>query len=182
MGEAKRRKLLNLNYGKPDYIKIFMNSVSTSSDSRINSDILFQFALLFVPEDILHDFVEFQFLTENDDIPQEIVEKHPSHYEWKYREFLELDWHKSTNSWIDRFVTQFDSQECLSEEQKLCVRSNIRKAIVIYSIGCPRMSEIEPDDDALEDIAEWKEKVARSREDFSPSLLRLVKKKYGFAK
>jgi len=180
MGEAKRRKLLNPNYGKLDYIKIFMNSVSTESSSRINSDVLFQFALLFVPEDILHDFVEFQFLTQNEDIPREIVKKFPSHYEWKHREFLELDWHKSTTNWIDRFIAHFDRQENLSEKQKRCVKINIEKAFIVYSIGCPHMFSIEPDEGDLEDIAEWKEKVAKSREDFSPSLLRLVKEKYSF--
>ena len=180
MGEAKRRKLLNPNYGKLDYIKIFMNSVSTESNSRINPDVLFQFALLFVPENILHDFVEFQFLIQNEDIPREIVEKFPSHYKWKFREFLELDWHESTTNWINHFIAHFDRQESLSEKQKLCVKINLEKAIIVYSMGCPRMFPIEPNEEELEDIAEWKTKVAKSREDFSPSLLELVKEKYSF--
>lgn len=143
MGEAKRRKLLDPNFGKPNLDDLFINSNPLMKGTKISQDVLIEFAVLFVPQSILDSFVDFHWAVEHEEVPFDIRSEYPND---PIREFMELDWHDETKQWITDFLNGLVTSRNLNKWQLLNANRNIRKGIILYALKSPCPYEIDCED------------------------------------
>ena len=146
MGEAKRRRKLDPNYGQPNWSKLLIDCNPQEHPSHFTMERWKKLATHFVPKDILEKAVEFSLGVENYAIPSELRKKYPSKYP---REIIELEWNPTTQKWIAEFINNLDSTKKLNDSQLKNALGNIRKAIALFVID----SDEDEDEDEMEEEA-----------------------------
>ncbi len=129
MGEARRRKKLDPNYGKPNYLKILIDYNPREYPKYYTTEIWRELATRFVPQEILDCAVDFSRGVMSYTPPPEILQKFPPKYP---SGLIELEWNSITKEWIIEFVMDLDKSQSLTNLQTENAFENIKKAITFY--------------------------------------------------
>ncbi len=134
MGEARRRKLLDPNFGKPNLDDLLINSNFTMKGTKIDAEILIGFAFSYVPEEVLKSFTQFSCSVQNEEVPWEVQKNYAPNIP---RELIDLDWHPPTKEWIFNFLAYLMIVKKLNKHQAANVLKNMTLAIAAYAINAP---------------------------------------------
>jgi hypothetical protein len=121
MGEAKRRKKLDPNWGKPNFDDLLLNTKSCDIPQ------LKELADRYVPEEIIESAVEFSYSTESYSIPTELLNR----FSHRNRPIIELYWNPITEDWLGEFIERIEDKFKANDQQLKNALSNIQRGIAL---------------------------------------------------
>ncbi|MGL5807682.1 MAG: hypothetical protein ACRC2R_02410 [Xenococcaceae cyanobacterium] len=121
MGEAKRRKKLDPNWGQPNFDDLLLNGKSLGIPK------LKELADRYVPKEIIECAVEFSYSTDSYSIPTELLNR----FSHRNRPIIELYWNEITEDWLSEFINELEDRLNADREQLKNALGNIEKGIAL---------------------------------------------------